>query len=192
MDNKTLLAGAGLGAVLAFVLDPDRGARRRAVVRDKAMREVRRAAEALDATWCDLGNRTKGIAAAARGRWSSEPVSNDQLEERVRAKIGRVCSHARALDVKARDGEVTLRGPILANEMDDVMATGASVRGVTSVINELEPHESAESVPSLQGEGRIAGSSIDLFQRNWAPATRALVIAAVTAAGLAMRAYSRR
>jgi hypothetical protein len=73
------------------------------------------------------------------------------------------------------------------------MATAASVRGVASVINQLEPHDSPENVPSLQGEGRVSGSALDLFQRNWAPATRALVSAsALAAAGMAVAAYARR
>jgi hypothetical protein len=116
-----------------------------------------------------------------------------RLVERVRAKLGRVCTHPRAIDVDARDGEVTLRGPILSNEVDNVLGMSASVRGVNSVVNGLEPHDSPERVPSLQGEGRLAGPSLDVFQSNRAPATRALVSAgALAAAGLAMAAYARR
>ena len=68
----------------------------------------------------------------------------------------------------------------------------AAVRGVQAVINELEPHDSPEGVPALQGGGRVAGSRLDLLQSHWAPATRALVgAAALTAGGLAV-AYTRR
>jgi hypothetical protein len=164
MSNTTLLAGVGLGAALAYIFDPDRGARRRALVRDKAIRGATLTSDAVDAT----------------------------LVERVRARVGRVCSHPRAIEVDARDGDVTLRGPIMFDEVDDVMSTAAAVPGVCSVVNALEPYESADGVPSLQGEGQTAGSSIDLFQRRWAPATRALVSAAALAAGVAMAAYARR
>jgi hypothetical protein len=192
MDNRTLLAGVGLGAALAFILDPDRGARRRALVRDKAVRGARLTGDALDATMRDMSNRTRGIAAAARSKWSGGPVDDVTLVERVRAKVGRVCSHPRAIDVDVRDGEVTLRGPIMAGEMDDVMSTAAAVPGVCSVVNALEPYESADGVPSLQGEGQTAGSSYDLLQRNWAPATRALVSVGALAAAGAIAAYARR
>lgn len=65
--------------------------------------------------------------------------------------------------------------------------------GVKSVINELEPHESPEVVPSLQGEGRVAGPGLDILQSSWAPATRALVgIGAAAAAGMAIAAYTKR
>ena len=115
-----------------------------------------------------------------------------RLVERVRSKLGRVCSHPHAIDVYVHDGEVTLIGPVMADEVRDLLTAAASVRGVHSVINELEPHDSADGIPSLQGEGRVAGSSVDLMQANWAPATRALVGAAAVAAGGLAFAYSRR
>ena len=81
----------------------------------------------------------------------------------------------------------------MAGEVDDVMSAAGSVPGVGSVINELDAYESAEGIPSLQGEGGTAGSSFDLFQRRWAPATRALVgMGVAAAASLAIANYSRR
>jgi len=192
MDNRSLLSGMAIGAAVALAFDPDGGARRRALIRDKVVRGTRRTGEALDATVHDMANRARGVAAATRGRVWSEDVDDPRLLERVRAKLGRVCSHPHAIDVGVQEGEVTLRGPVLAEEVRDLLNTAASVRGVQSVINELEPHESSDGIPSLQGEGRVAGSSIDLFQPNWAPATRALVAAAALAAGSMAIAYSRR
>jgi hypothetical protein len=192
MDNRMLIAGAGLGAALAYMLDPDRGARRRGLARDKVIRGVHVIGRALDATMCDMSNRTRGIAAAARTRWSGDPVDDLTLVERARAKLGRYCSHPRAIEVDARAGEITLRGPILAAEVDSVISGVAAVPGANSVINELDVYESAEGIPALQGAGKRAGSRFDLFQPNWAPATRALVsMGALAAAGAAM-AYSRR
>ena len=86
----------------------------------------------------------------------------------------------------------SLIGPVMADEVGDLLTAAASVRGVHAVINELEPHDSADGVPSLQGEGRVARSTFDLMQPNWAPATRALVGAAAVAAGGLAIAYSRR
>src|SRR5918999_197419 len=123
MDNRALLAGGGLGAALALTLDPDRGARRRALIRDKFVRGTRTSVRAADATIKDMAHRTQGIWSEARGWVASEAVDDARLVERVRAKLGRVCSHPRAIDVDARAGEITLRGPILAAEMADVIAT---------------------------------------------------------------------
>jgi hypothetical protein len=173
------------------MLEPSGGSRRRALARDKFRRISRRGWQGADAAAKDLANRTRGIAAAARGRLSRAPVSDEVLLERVRAKLGRVCSHPRALDVEARDGRVTVRGPIIASEVPGVLAAVAAVRGVQDVSDLLEPHETAEGIPSLQGEGRIAGSSLDLMPRRWAPATRALVGVGLLASGIAAAKMAR-
>jgi hypothetical protein len=191
MNTRSVLAGAGLGAAVAFMFDPAGGGRRRALVRDKAVRATRLTREGFDATARDIAHRAQGIAAASRGRLSADQPSDGVLIERVRAKLGRACSHPRAIDVEARDGEITLRGPILAEEVSDLLAVTAAVRGVRSVVNELEPHENSAGIPSLQGEGRVAGSTLDLLQSNWAPATRAMVAASLVATGVCIAAYAR-
>lgn len=191
MNTRDVVTGAGIGAALAFMLDPAGGGRRRALVRDKAVRATRKTRDGLDATGRDMAYRARGIVAATRGRLSHEEVDDARLVERVRAKLGRACSHPRAIDVEARNGEITLRGPIISAELDDLLAVTAAVRGVTSVINELEPHESSAGIPSLQGEGRVGGPSLDIMQRNWAPATRALVGVGLLATGVAIAAYAR-
>jgi hypothetical protein len=192
MDNRSLLSGIAIGAALALAFDSNQGNRRRALIRDKVVRGRRVTREALDTTVRDIGNRARGIAAATRGRLVSDEVPDDRLLERVRAKLGRVCSHPHAVDVYVNEGEVTLIGPVMADEVGDLLTAAASVRGVHAVINELEPHDSADGVPSLQGRGRTAGSPFDLMQANWAPATRALVGAAAVAAGGLAIAYARR
>ena len=193
MDRNALLAGAGLGALLMFIADPDRGARRRALVRDKAVRGVRLGGRAIAAAAADMTNRTRGIAADARGAWQHDAPDEARLIERVRASLGRACSHPRAIVVTAIDGEVTLRGDVLVSEADVVLAAADAVRGVEDVIDELERYAGAEGVPSLQGEGRVGERSFTLLQRRWAPATRALVgIAAVATAALGAAAYARR
>ena len=192
MNSREILVGAGVGAALAFILDPQGGGRRRALVRDKMVRASRKTRDGLDAVTRDMANRTRGIAAATRGRFASGDVDDDVLVERVRAKLGRASAHPRAIDVKAVDGEVTLYGPVLSDEVDNVLAAASAVRGVRSVVNELEPHDSPEGIPSLQGGGRVAGPSIDILQRNWAPATQALVGMAALAATSAVIAYSAR
>lgn len=192
MDNRSLLSGIAIGAALALAFDPASGNRRRALMRDKMIRGTRRTGEAFDATLRDMGNRARGIAASARNRMHREEADDEKLVERVRAKLGRVCSHPRAIDVYAHDGEVTLIGPVLADEVRGLLTAAASVRGVHSVVNELEPHDTSDGVPSLQGEGRLGASELDLLQSNWAPGTRALVGAAALAAGGLALAYSRR
>ena len=193
MVTRDVLVGMGIGALLLFIADPRAGRRRRALATDQFVRASRKTRDALDATARDVANRTTGIVAAARARWTDERVDDRQLLERVRAKLGRACSHPRAIDVDVADGTVTLRGPILANEIDTILTTVRGVRGVVGVTNALEPHESAEGVPALQGQGSIADPELDILQRHWAPATQALVTAAgLAATAVCIAAYTRR
>jgi hypothetical protein len=192
--NWTLLTGAALGAGTMFLLDPDRGTRRRALIRDRAMRVAHETNDGLGALSRDVANRTRGVAAEVRGRMREGEVGGRKLVERVRAELGRVVSHPRALDVVADDdGRVTLVGPILASEADVARAATSSVRGVTEVIDQLERHESAEGVPSLQG-GRVRpGQRSALLQGSWSPATKLVMCLASTAvaAGAGYAAMTR-
>jgi hypothetical protein len=192
MDTRTFFGGMAVGAALAVVLDPNRGGRRRALIRDKVVRGAHLTARRAEATMRDVANRVRGVAAATRGRIWTEEVTDSRLLARVRAKLGRACSHPHAIDVEVRDGEVTMGGPILADEVRDVLDAAASVRGVHAVVNELEPHDTADGVPSLQGIGRTSRRSLNVLQNTWTPATRALIGAAALAAGGFALAHSRR
>lgn len=68
-NNESLLmflAGLGTGAALMYFLDPDRGARRRALIRDQAVALTNDAREAIEATTEDLSNRAYGLYAETR------------------------------------------------------------------------------------------------------------------------------
>jgi hypothetical protein len=178
MSKRDLLCGIAIGAAVAYIADPQGGRRRRAVARDQFVRAGRRTREALDSTARDIANRTTGILAATRGRLSRSSVDDQRLVERVRATLGHFSSHPRAIEVKAADGVVTLCGPILATEADDLLATVWAIPSVLAVNNELDIYTSPEGVPALQGEGRAARPSLGLMRPGWAPATQALVAAA--------------
>lgn len=192
MDNRALLSGIAIGAALALAFDSNRGSRRRALIRHTVIRGRRITRQAVDATVRDLGGRARGLAAATRNRFSSETVDDRRLLQRVRARIGRVCSHPDAVEVYVHDGEVTLLGPALADEVRDLLTAAASVGGVHAVINELEPHDSPEGLPARQSRPRIAGLYFDLTPADWTHATRAWVGAAAVAAGGLAIVYSRR
>ena len=129
MNGRDVVIGAAIGATVMFLGDPNGGRRRRALMRDNLVRATRKTRDGLDAMARDLTNRASGITAAARGRWADDHVDDGRLIARVRAKLGRVCSHPHAVDVDAQDGTVTLRGPVLASEVNDILAVVAGVRG---------------------------------------------------------------
>lgn len=180
-----LLAGAGL----MYLLDPDRGARRRALVRDRAARARTKLGDGLDATARDLRNRAKGTAAEVQSRFRREDADDDTLRERVRSAIGRAVSHPSAVAVSVSEGRVILGGPVLEHELDDLLRAARRVRGVSEVVNELEVHRDPDAVPSLQG-GRPREARPELAQENWAPATRLLMGA--LGGALALRGFRGR
>ncbi len=136
-----LLAGLGLGAALMYVLDPTRGARRRALLRDQANSALRTGRREFHRRAEDLKHRAEGAVAELRGRLKERKegvVDDDQLTERVRAELGHKVSSLSALEVTARDGVVTLAGRIPREELPDALATARKVRGVEQVRDELQ------------------------------------------------------
>ena len=61
-----LLGGIGVGALLMYMYDPDRGNRRRALVRDKMMKFNRQTQQAVTGHVKDLRNRAKGMLHEAK------------------------------------------------------------------------------------------------------------------------------
>lgn len=150
------ISGLLLGLGISYMLDPDRGARRRALVRDKVTHASRKLAGGVEATATDLRNRAGGAAAELRSKVSREEVGDEVLHDRVRSAIGRAVSHPGAVTVSAHEGRVTLQGQVLEDELNDLLRTARQVRGVSEVVNELEVHPDPDNTPSLQGTARGA------------------------------------
>jgi uncharacterized membrane protein len=173
MRDGKMIAGLLTGAGLVYILDPDRGARRRALVRDRVVHAAHKLGDGLDTTARDLRNRASGTAAGLRSGLRREEVDDQILHERVRSALGRVVSHPSAITVSVSGGRVALRGPVLAHEVNALLDRVRQVRGVSDVVNELDVHRDAGGVPALQG-GRPREERAELAQENWAPATRVL------------------
>lgn len=153
-QNEALLmfiAGAAAGAAFMYMMDPSAGRRRRAVARDKAYSALHTAEDRAAHKARDLRNRAKGTVATVRNRFTEDKADDDVLRARVRAELGHICSHPRAIEIAAYDGCVTLSGNALHNEIDAICSGIGKVRGVREVRHSLVPHESPGSVPELQG-----------------------------------------
>lgn len=188
-DKIGLISGIGIGAGLMYMLDPERGNRRRAMMRDKIARGINKAEMALDTTSRDIRNRAQGVIAEAKSMVKRDGrVSDEVLIERVRSKMGRMVSHPHSIQVTANRGRVTLSGPILESEVTKLVSSISRVRGVTGVENRLEVHQRGTDVPGLQGGTARPGDSFELMQANWSPAARLLI----GGAGVALMGYCAR
>jgi hypothetical protein len=98
-----------------YLLDPDRGRRRRAMLRDRVTSAVNTVEEAAGVTWRDSRNRLHGVAARLRSH--PDEADHSVLIERVRSQLGRVASHPKAIHVLADDGSITLQGAILEHDI---------------------------------------------------------------------------
>src|SRR5918995_5553464 len=132
-----LMRGMLLGAGAMYLLDPDRGARRRSLLRDRLVHAGHKLGDGVSATARDTRNRAVGVAAELRSRLHENEVDDTVLHERVRSAVGRAVSHPGSISVTAFEGQVTLSGQVLASEVDDLIRQVEQVRGVREVRNQL-------------------------------------------------------
>jgi len=92
--------------------------------------------------------------------------------------------------VSAKDGKVTLSGPILEGEVDSLLACVKGIQGVNGVANNLEVHKEAGNHPALQGGRERQGHQFAFLQENWSPAAR--FVAGAAGASLAVVGGTRR
>src|SRR6185369_1563146 len=109
----------------------------------------------------------------------SADAPDQVIESRVRACLGRAVSHPGALDLTVLDGRVILRGPVFTYEADHVVRAVRRVPGVREVVDRMERHETAGSISSLQGKGRLRQ------RRVWSPTAQV----AATGFGAALFLY---
>lgn len=177
------LGGIAFGALAMYLSDPDRGRRRRALATDKIRSAVTKTSDAIDVASRDLGHRVEGLRAQASRVLSREGGTSTEdrvLTARVRQKIGRAVRYSHAIDVVAHQGHVVLAGPVLADEKQQLLDTVRGVHGVNEIDDQLELHESADTISSLQGS-RV--SRMSAGQGNWTPALRALAVIGGSALG---------
>jgi osmotically-inducible protein OsmY len=76
--------------------------------------------------------------------------TNHLLAARVCAELDHRVEHGKAIQVFADDYKITLRGIVLRDELDDVIAAVKRVKGIRSLINKLELKDSPGKVLALQ------------------------------------------
>ena len=134
------VAAAGAGIGLMYLLDPNRGNARRALLRDKTVRFAREGSAVIEKRMKDLENRVEGVFAELRHQFECEtPVNDSKLEARIHTKLGRVASNPRTIRIMALSGNVIAGGFAPEVEVAEILKAIAKVPGVKFVESRFVP-----------------------------------------------------
>ena len=161
-----LFIGAAIGGAAMYFFDPDRGRRRRALVRDQAVRAQSNVRDLVDAGTRDLKNRGTVLLGRTRSLIPRRRPTDAVLTERVRSRLGRYVAHPGAIEVEASEGDVVLKGSLLAHEHADLIDAIQGVSGVKTLRDELSIFETAQGISELQGEPRRRSQGSEFMDEN--------------------------
>jgi osmotically-inducible protein OsmY len=150
----SFVLGIAAGAAATWLMDPDRGRRRRALVRDQLVHAGHVLDDSARTNARHLRNRAVGLVHEAKGELLDHAVDDRVLEERVRSAVGRKVSNASSLIVTADQGNVVLSGEVPSDEVQELVRAARSVRGVQHVENVLRVYTDPSGRPGLQGSSR--------------------------------------
>lgn len=125
------------GAFAMYMLDPQTGRRRRALVREKAVAAGHDAQRLARGTSRHTANQLRGAAAEMRSQVNETPLSDRQLRERIRSELGRLVDQPGQVEVNVGNGFVTLSGSTKPSEMERLIAAVSAMQGVEHVENRL-------------------------------------------------------
>ena len=143
LERMTWMMGSGLcGAALMYLLDPERGRRRRHMTRDRLMARVRR-------TWRAALGGWRGVAAEAYGAShrmvhlvprETDVPDDETLRQRVESQLFRDRHVPKGdLNITAEHGTVILRGeldsPAEIVKLEERVARVPGVRGVHNLLH---------------------------------------------------------
>jgi hypothetical protein len=109
--------------------------------------------------------------------------TDEAIGDRVRAILARSVSYPRSITLDVKNGHVLLGGPVIAREVEGLLARVRRVRGVRGVRSRMEAHDWAADVPGLQGAAkrprRMGGR--ELLEWGWPTGARIVGGAALSA-----------
>lgn len=156
--RRFVLLGALAGAALTYVLDPQQGRRRRALVRDKALHYARRSGVLAGRAARNLSGRARGLLHLIEKRmpwYEPEPVPEDDqfIKDRVQSRLGRERDlPLHAVNFDCTDGIVRIRGTVPdAESARRLVERTAAVDGVRAAVSLMR-------LPDGTPVGGIAGN----------------------------------
>ncbi|MBC5781834.1 BON domain-containing protein [Ramlibacter sp. USB13] len=138
--NKPLatLGAAAAGALAMYYLDPDLGARRRALLADLVRGGLPGEARRV--------GRGRLARRAPLQVPAGDPRSDAELRDRIQQALDRMVSHPRALHVAVEEGVVRLSGRVLASEREGVAAQVQRMPGVRKLVNATTAHDDPQEL----------------------------------------------
>lgn len=145
-----VVASFAAGAAFMYYLDPVAGRRRRSLVRDQAVSVRHDAERYARAKSKRAADHVQGALAKTRAKIAPRPVDDEQLRERIRARLGHVIDHPSALEVDVRGGQVVLSGDVQNPEMEIAVETISKMHGVQAIVIHLTPHAGGEAPSTMR------------------------------------------
>jgi hypothetical protein len=139
------MGALALGVGAMYLLDPTDGARRRAWLGQKMTRCLNETGDFFRRTGRHLANRSRGMAHDTRAMFEREDVTDRQLAERIRSRIGHLQQQS-TVNVAALDGRVTITGRCMPADVDALLSMIQGTPGVSSIVNLLDVRSEGESV----------------------------------------------
>ena len=137
---QLLALGALLGAAIAYLIDPQNGRRRRALLRDRSAALVRQGGRKTAGAGRAVAAEAYGVSQKVQ-HLREEPKEYDDatLAQKVQSEIFRDADAPKGqVDVNAEDGIVVLRGEVERPELiEELVERARKVQGVRDVQNLL-------------------------------------------------------
>jgi hypothetical protein len=153
---KPFLLLAGIGAALAYFFDPQNGARRRNMTRDRTLAFFRQGGRKAERAGRAVGSQASGLKQKATHlREEEKPQPDDvTLARKVETEIFRPENAPKGqVDVNVENGIVFLRGEVERPEIiKDLEGRARKVQGVREVENLL--HLPGSPSPTAKGKSR--------------------------------------
>jgi BON domain len=148
---KPFLLFAGIGAALAYFFDPENGARRRNMTRDRTLAYFRQGGRKAERAGRAVGAQAHGLKQKATHREEEKPEPDDvTLARKVETEIFRPEDAPKGqVDVNVENGIVFLRGEVERPEIiKDLEGRARKIQGVREVENLLHLPGSPSPIPS--------------------------------------------
>jgi hypothetical protein len=138
------------GALVMYLLDPNTGRRRRALIRDRGVSMGHGAERYLRGKTRRAADRMKGAAARTRATLFAKPVDDDVLRDRIRARLGHLVNRPHDVEVHVLDGCVRLKGTVADEDFQTLLRAVLSIRGVQHLESLLRTTPSNAASPNLR------------------------------------------